>query len=436
MKRQIQAVIAEIKIASSKWIPICISAYPNDSGRRHCVEALPIQRITDSARIQQEKRYKNLDVPFRTAGPCNGTDRTRSLRSTLSGIRVIALPFKMIRLILNTLVTIAKECRFLAECFVRMKEIDLLLVVGSNQLFDYVEGAWYFPYNILKWSLMAKLRKKTLAIVCVGAGPINASLSKRMIRVSLEIASYRSFRDKSSKATIDAIGAGHIDDAVLPDLAFSLKASNYSGQHKIVPNGKLPAIGFNPMPVWDTRFWPDGNQEKYESLTQRYAQIVEWLLAHANRVVFYATHPKDVLVIEDIVNIVGPSSFLEYENSYPDTVDKLMERLSHLEISVATRFHGILLPYLHKVPVIGIEYWDKTTYLMEYMEQIDYLVPASKMVDNPSEFKLDFVVKKIQMLKQNLQSERQKIESRNALHRTALSNQYRKLWSLAHTQQS
>ncbi len=427
----IQAVIQNIREASNDWTPCCFSVYPDDSRDRHGVESFPIQPVSDYRREQQALRTKNLDVQTKEVDETAELSRVDKLRDNLKRFAPLVFLVKSLRRVREGLSSSAREISFLISSFRTLKDFDILLVAGSNQCFDYVDGPWYFPFNLLKWSVMARLRGKTLAFVSVGAGPIKAELSRKMMRKSLSLSHYRSFRDSSSREVISMIGAGQADDHIMPDLAFSLHIAPGTRNAAVEEKRAIPVIGINPMPLFDPRFREDGDPRMYNALVSKYVDFVTWLLDRDYPIFFYATHPKDVLVVDDIVEIVGPSRFDSLEYCFPGTVDKLMSKIAKADIVVATRFHGILLPYILGIPVLGIEYWTKTRDLMEYMRQSDYLLPQSRFVDDHNDFDLIYMTKRFDSLVTNIRSERLVIETRLAELQADLAAQYDQLWAIA-----
>ena len=54
------------------------------------------------------------------------------------------------------------------------------------------------PYSLFKWVLMAKLRRCRVLFVSVGAGPIDRTLGRILVKATLSLADYRSYRDEAS----------------------------------------------------------------------------------------------------------------------------------------------------------------------------------------------------------------------------------------------
>ena len=90
----------------------------------------------------------------------------------------------------------------------------------------YVDGllchSFGFPYDVFKWSVAARLTGCKVRFVGVGVGPIYGRLSRIFIKTALAMADYRGFRDRQSRERLKQHGFERANDAVFPDLAFSL----------------------------------------------------------------------------------------------------------------------------------------------------------------------------------------------------------------------
>src|SRR5262249_61198590 len=95
---------------------------------------------------------------------------------------------------------------FLAQSSTRLKGTDLLIVTGGNQLIDYFGGVWGFPFTLLTWCLLARMRGARVAFLSVGAGPLSSALGGGFWRWSLALADYCSFRDESSRVLGQELG--------------------------------------------------------------------------------------------------------------------------------------------------------------------------------------------------------------------------------------
>src|SRR5262249_49966506 len=85
-----------------------------------------------------------------------------------------------------------------ANGFLRLRRIDMLIIPGTGLLTDAYGLRGWGPYNMFKWSLIAKVCRCKLIFVSVGAGPIYGFLGRRFVKSALSLADFRSYRDKST----------------------------------------------------------------------------------------------------------------------------------------------------------------------------------------------------------------------------------------------
>ena len=106
-----------------------------------------------------------------------------------------------IHLIWKIIARIPMEIILWGRTFYHAKGLDLLIFSSGGQLDDYNGGPWRQPYDVFKWTLLAKFWGAKVAFVSVGAGPVDAWLSKVLFWLSLWLADFRSYRE-------NAFGAG------------------------------------------------------------------------------------------------------------------------------------------------------------------------------------------------------------------------------------
>ena len=76
--------------------------------------------------------------------------------------------------------------------------------------------------ELLKWSLIARLRGCRVMFVSVGAGPVGSAPGRFFVKLALSLADYRSYRDVPSREVVEGIGVRAKDDRIYPDLVFGL----------------------------------------------------------------------------------------------------------------------------------------------------------------------------------------------------------------------
>lgn len=354
----------------------CPSAYiygftlkPQDTEERHKIKVFPIRRIKANTR-QVNKRESYMftsEVMGRKSKPI-GKVKTR-----LKSIPLIYLFLKAVKGLFDIICNSLLEVTFLWTSYRHLRGIDLLIIAGSQQLIDFIEGSWGHSYTLFKWTILARAARVQVAFVSVGAGPINTRLGKIFIKISLKLSQYCSFRDESSKRAVEQLGISS-QNSVFPDLVYSLELEK-------VPDLPSPLrgrsiVGINPVPFCDPEYWPGSNMEVYEKYVTKLADFACWLTERGLSVLFFPTQLKlDPPVINDIMKIIrnNGKSFDKDIIDWPiKSFDDLLSAVSAMKIVVATRFHGVVIPSMLNKPVLGIAYHEKTFDLMTQIGQREY----------------------------------------------------------------
>ena len=277
----------------------------------------------------------------------------------------------MVRALWTALSNSIAEAGFIGKSFRLINGTDLLIVAGSGQLCDNFYGPWGFPYTLLKWSVLTKLRGAKLVFLSCGAGPIDAWLSKAFITLALRLADYRSFRDDESKSLVQTLGIAS-GDPVVPDLVFASRLNSRN-----VCQSRLIAV--NPFPYYDYRYWPVSSPDVYTRYLERLASFVSWLIKNQYTVLLFPTQLRaDPLVIEDVKTILMTDRSLDLDKYLRTpmiaTFDDLIAQISRAGIVVASRFHGVLLSLLLEKPVLALSHHPKVASLMQHVGQTDYIL--------------------------------------------------------------
>lgn len=273
-----------------------------------------------------------------------------------------------------------REAAFVVRSTWRVRHLDAMFISGSNQFLDNFGGALGFPYTLLKWSLMCRLMGCRVYIVSTGAGPLEQRLSHYMARAALRLCDYASFRDLGSMELIEqrvARGVG----LLAPDLAHGLRVAQPAGRAAAAAARTL-RVGINPMPIYDPRFWPQHDSDKYQRYVRQHALFALELQSRGHDVFFYSTHFPDADVALDIaaqMKQLSPADGEAPTIRMPATVPELMDLIVGTDVVVATRFHGILLALHAWRPVIGICYFRKSRDLMQRFGQDDSAIAVDDL---------------------------------------------------------
>ena len=268
-----------------------------------------------------------------------------------------------------------------------LKGSTMLIVPGTGLLTDaYVED--WRPYNIMRWSIAARLRGCKVLFVSVGAGPLYSREGRFFAKTALALASYRSFRDRSSLSCLERIGFRDEHEHIYPDLAFGLP-------EELLPRNVHPegggrrVVGLGLMEYAGRYSAEDPSTETSSEYLRALVELVEWLLAR-DYDVRLMLGDGDTMVIDDFTALlrerVGAYSPERVSYRQLDTVDEILSAIASTDIVVATRFHNVLLSLLLDKPVIAISFHHKCASLMNemglsaYCHDIDHM-NASKLIE-------------------------------------------------------
>jgi polysaccharide pyruvyl transferase WcaK-like protein len=252
-----------------------------------------------------------------------------------------------------------------------------------------------YPYTLMKWSVVARLRGTKLFFISVGAGPIYANLSKRFIKIALSLATYRSFRDDFSKELLQSIGFDK-DDPIYPDLVHAMQLPPPSPANR-PKTAKI--VGIGPMGYFKEECWPEGNKEYYADYLAKMAAFIQFLIEKGYRIMYITGELFfDQLVISDLIEELErhlpPNSKDLFSRPKLESLPDLLENIEKTDFIVASRFHNVLLGQKAGKPVLAISYQEKIDALMNDTGQGEY-------VEQIGEFTVDALRKKFQSMEDN-----------------------------------
>jgi polysaccharide pyruvyl transferase WcaK-like protein len=376
-----EAIIAAVLQTLRQRYPeaefVGFSMNPEDTRARHQIQAFPIRRLcrTSTPAVPPQTLRANAHVSrhYETL--------LARIKTHLKAIAPLYVLMNGIQRYVHLLSGVVEEPRFLLDCYQHLQGVDLLIIAGSQPLIDYVGGPWGFPYTLLKWVLIAKAVRAKVALVSVGAGPIHSWLGRLMIKEVVVRAHYRSYRDENSKNVIEQLGVPgpHV---VVPDLVYSLPCRGPSDLGMALP--ARPIVGLNPLPFRDPDYWPGSSARIYERYVSALAEFACWLIRRGYAVLFFPTQLRlDPPVIHDIRLCMKAHEANDVEAYILDwpihSLDDLMTAIARTEMVVATRFHGIAIPYLLRKPLVGIAYHQKTHDLMRRLGQSEYVLDIGEI---------------------------------------------------------
>ena len=382
----LQAFLFHIKRALPNSTVTCICTGPGATASAYGIAALPISRTIISVWNPKSRVV-------------------RMLRSILFGV-----PCEIYRW-LDGLRTLKPE--------------DIFVVPGTGLVSDAYGLTGWGPYNLFKWSVIAKSRGCKLLVVSVGAGPLYGRLGRFFAKSALALADFRSYRDASSLAYLKGIGFANSRDRVYPDLAWSLPLSHVSCNDRRgrCENGISPrrVVGVGVMLYAGKYSVENPEDNTFRGYLDKLASLIQWLLARDYDVRLLIGDLCDEPVIEEFKNTLRVR-LPEYDerrilHDNVATVNDLLAQIAETEFVVVTRFHNVLLAFISEKPVVGISFHHKVASLMDAAGLSEYCLDINT-------FSEEDLLSKVLQLERNSEKLIGQIKEYTQACRAALDEQY------------
>jgi polysaccharide pyruvyl transferase WcaK-like protein len=311
-----------------------------------------------------------------------------------------------------------------SKAFQTLKGVDMLVMTGTGMLGDVGIAPFGLHYDILKWSIIAKLRRCKLLFVSVGVGPIHHPLSRWLVKAALAFADYRSYRDSFSKEYLESFHFDTKRDSICPDLAFSLpKTMIPSSQGH---NGHAAVIGVGIITYSQRRANLGNDESGYHNYLAKLSTFVTWLIEHQYTVrLLIGDAMYDHRARQDLRSLLEVSGINYGARKIIDepacSVDEVLSQLANTDLVVASRFHNVLLALWLNKPVVAISFHEKVDSLMsgvglsEFCQDIEH-IDTQKLIDQ-------FLA-----LEQNAESLRSQIKQKAEAYQVALDKQYDRIF--------
>lgn len=348
-----EAVIANIKRRYPGADIYLITLSPEITTELHGIPSIPITSwaITGYSPGLSSRNRNGNDADTPLTVKYNLLSRVKEATEWCSWL------YATLRPVYKSLATVYKEILHFARAYKFMKGVSLLLVSGGGQLDDYWGGPWGHPYALLKWGLLARAVGARYVFLSVGTCALETRLSNFFIRHALRLATYRSYRDQSSKRLLEHMVFTR-KDAIYPDLAFSYV--NRRGMHRASRSIVGRVVGLSPIAYLSRYGWPKKNLAVYERYFENLVYFISNLIRQGYSIVLFSTDLPDRRVVNDIVNRLERDVSLNIHGRihqpHIDTIDDLIAQLINVDYVVASRLHGVLLSHLLCIPVLAISY--------------------------------------------------------------------------------
>jgi polysaccharide pyruvyl transferase WcaK-like protein len=371
----------------------CFCTGPPDTLRRHNIPAFPISR-----------RYAGGYPPV-------SRHRRHPLVSLLRKI-FLRIPLELLDW---------------ARAFRQLRGFQILVVPGTGLLTDFASNPLGGPYQLFKWSLIARLRRCKVFFVSVGAGPMYHPLTRWFIKAAISLATYRSYRDRYSKQFLENIGIRTENDLLYPDLAFSLPRTIFPASTS-ADDRPRPIIGVGVKDYVGLLGLPQrGGATKYRDFLVKLTAFVGWLLEHKYTIrlligdTLYDTRVKDDL-LQSLSKLGWTPDDGRIINHPISSGDDVLAQLAETDIVVSARFHNVLLALMLYKPVVSLSYHEKFASLVAGVGLADYCHDIDHL-------DVDRLTTQIVELENRAEHLRPQIKQKVEEYREALEEQYARLFS-------
>ncbi len=256
------------------------------------------------------------------------------------------------------------------EAYRALDRTGLLAVVGTGPLTDHGESLLGLPYEIFKWSLLARLRGARVRFIAVGAGPLHSRAGRWFVRIALRLADYRTFRDDASRQVLEAAGFPARRDEVVPDLAFSLPEALLPDARAGVSPGGRAVVGLGVMDYYGPHRKHHNGEAFHEAYIDKMVRFVLRLREEGYAVrMLIGDMQFDVRVREEILGRLRARGVAVDQRQLIveeiDSLPELLRQLASVSVVVSPRYHNLLLAIMLGKPVASLSYDPKNDALLE-----------------------------------------------------------------------
>jgi polysaccharide pyruvyl transferase WcaK-like protein len=307
-----------------------------------------------------------------------------------------------------------------AKGLIKLRHTQTLIIPGTGLLTDAYGFLNWGPYNLLKWSLIAKACRCKLLFVSVGAGPISGTLGRWFVKSILSLADFRSYRESSTRRYLESIGFRADNDRVYPDLAFSLPETVIP--HQDGQRSRKAVVGLGIMVYTEKYAGSTPNNRVHLAYLENLVIFTKWLLAQGYEIRLLIGDLSDMRAMKQFRDLLEEKiSICDHKHVIDEpirSVDDLLSQIVSTDIVVATRFHNVLLSLFCNKPVISVSFHHKCESLMSSMGLSEYCIDIHNM-------KADILIEKFCDLATNADKLKPLISAKTREFREALDEQYK-----------
>jgi len=257
----------------------------------------------------------------------------------------------------------------------QIRKHDLLVMGGGSLLQDATSPRSVFYY--LGIVMVAKLYRKPVVFYAQGIGPINKSISKRLIRYIVSKVDVITVRDYESGEDLKRIGV-HKTPIVTADPAVTIPASSIDLEIGKEILSQLNLTGQRTIAI-SVRHWK--KEDHYKKVL---AEVADYFTKQGWSILFIPMqYPADVSSSKEIIKLMNHSAYVV---DRPLDFKEIMSLIGNTRLILGMRLHSIIFAAVMNRPFVGISYDPK---LDRFVERVDMAtaghikdLQAEKIIEN------------------------------------------------------
>jgi len=262
---------------------------------------------------------------------------------------------------------------------------DVVIIPGMGILDPTLPlSPWSTPYAVFLLAAWGRLFGVKVALVAVGADKASAKTTQSLYNRTARLAAYVSFRDQSSRETLQGEGVDVSAFSVHPDLVWTIPVTREQPEEQPEQqpgDPKLVAVGV--MAYYGGQADRGRTAEVYASYTESVAEFTRWLLDSGHDVRLFYGDEVDRPALEKILAEVrssrpglAPERLTPY---YPATHEELTGLLAPVAVVVAPRLHNLMFALKLGKPTIALSYARKIDSMMADLGLGEYCLPVGSI---------------------------------------------------------